>query len=181
MTSNIPHLDIVRKGESQNASASGIIKISDQWIVGVRAEKSLDFFVLNGDITSPENKFESIGSIGIAENDIGEFQSINLFTDADDELYFVGFCPDKINNSAELIKVETKRNDAGKIVVVVKADSLAKKEFDTIDDGVKFKYAAGMKFVPEANSPKDKAKGKFQVFSACGYVDNTKIVLNSWE
>jgi hypothetical protein len=167
---HLTHLDIVRKGEAQNAAAVGLVTIDDQWIMAIRANKSMDFFVLNGDIMDTKNKFESIGSIGLGENNLGRFQSINLLADDAGELYFIGFCPDGESNSAELIKVETKRNGGNRIIVVVAAETLASKDFTTIDPCVKFKYGACAKYTD----------GRFEITSVCSHVNNTKIILNKW-
>ena len=169
---HLSHLDIVRKGEAQNAAAVGLVKVDEQWILAIRANKSMDFFALNGDIMDSGLKFESIGSIGLGENNLGKYKSINLLSDENGELHFVGFCPDSESNSAELVKVETKRNGGNRIVVVVKADKLAEKDFTTIDSCVKFKYGACLKY---------NENGKFKVTSVCSHVSNTKIILNTWE
>lgn len=169
---HLNHLDIVRKGEAQNAEAVGLTRIDNQWIMAIKALKSVDFFALDGDINDHGNKFESIGSIGIAENNIGEFESINLLTDDKNNLYFVGFCPDGESNSAELVKVETKLNENSKIIVVVAAETIATKDFTTIDHCVKFNHGACIRYLP---------KGKFQVTAVCSHVSNTKIVLNQWD
>ena len=75
----LSHLLIERRGSGKIASAVALTKNGNQWILAVRAENSIDFYTLEGNILDRNSQFVSIGSLDNASNGLKGFQAIQMF------------------------------------------------------------------------------------------------------
>ena len=172
-----------RNSHGEIASAIGLTKLNDQWIMAVRALKTIDFYILDGDINAVNNRFKAISRLDIAGFSFEEFQGLNLFVDEHDDLFSFGM-PKKSKkqdkcwmHQIQLIK------SRGKIVDVRGADLIAVKHFKRNGNGPRFKYASCINFIPYDHTiiAGEAVQGYFEVISASAHVDTQCIRCNEWK
>ena len=185
----LKHLEINRftNGIKKIASAIGITKLNNQWIVGVRGKKSIDFFTLEGNIMNPTNQFKSIGSLDIKTFKLEEFQSFQLFIDEKDDIYSIGMPKgSSTKDKCWLHKINFKIK-ANRIKKVKSAKLRQVKHFKRNGKGPRFCHGSSITFnAVDPNLRPDEAsnqpvKGYFELISISKHVDDNSIRANRWK
>lgn len=178
----LTHLEIERRGDGKIASAVGLTKLGEQWILAVRAEKTMDFYSLYGDPNDKENSFSELSSIDLDGNGMKSFQCVNLFLNADEDLFLFGM-PDGSSTKDEcwLYKLNSEKDSEG-VTSIYSAEEKVYKHFYRDGTGPRFKWASCVCFEPDDDSSENQeTTGKFVVYSASGHVDDKKISCNRWD
>lgn len=180
---SLDHLKIVRDvttgyDNEPIASAVGITRHNDQWIVAVRAKKTVDFYTLNGDIRDETNSFKRIARIDKESNHLHDYQGIYLYFSDEDKMYLFGM-PMKTENDDKcflhLIKTKKKNN---KIIGIHGAKTIRIRHFKRNGRGPRFKYASCIEFIPGDSD--NSTKGKFRIYSVEANVNDGEIRGNYW-
>lgn len=178
----LTHLGIERRGDGKIASAVGLTKLGEQWILAVRALDTMDFYSLYGYPSDRENSFSELSSIGLDDNGMKQFQCVNLFLDAEEKLFLFGM-PDgsSTNDECWLYQLNAEKDSEG-ITNISSAEEMVHKHFYRDGSGPRFKWASCVCFESDDDSQENQeTKGKFIVYSAAGHVDNNKIACNKWD
>ena len=177
------HLEIVRDittgyDNEPIASAVGITKHNDQWILAVRSKNTVDFYSLIGDPNDISKKFDLIGQLDKNDYHFNDYQSIYLYFSARNKLYLFGM-PRKTENDDKCFLHTIKTTvRAGKIKSVDGARTIRIRHFKRNGNGPRFKYASCIEFIPEVPST---TVGKFKITSVEANINNESIRCNSWE
>lgn len=168
------HLLIQREGKGKIASAVAFTKNGNQWVLAIRANDSIDFYTLGGDISSKESKFNYLGDLDKKSNGFKDFQAIQIFPGKDKEgniVFYLFGMPDgsKEEDKMWIYKINfTFENNVIKKVNHVSFYTTI--HFHRDGDGPRFKYGAGISYV----------NNKFEVTSISGHVESRKIKCNKW-
>lgn len=168
-----------RWGNNLTASAVGLTKRNGQWILGIRANGYLELFV-NNTATVGQGNFQPIGSpipFG-ANNQIKEFQGINLYLSDNNDVYLLG-SPDDGNNDDKMwlhelqFVYDSPYSQANRIIGLqsTPARYVNMVHFHRNGPGPRFKYAACI----YANEQND-----FEVYSLEMHVINGESRCNGW-
>lgn len=172
-------LSLSRTGKGKIASAIGLTRFNDQYILAVRSLKKIEFFGLTGDYTDNTKRFRSIGSLSIKRDRLKSFQSINLYIGHNNKLYLFGMPHGSSNHDKCWLYVINTTKANNRIKKVVNANCVRMKHFKRNGSGPRFKWASCVKFYKKGQKG-NVANGRFQVISASAHVDNNKIKCNAW-
>lgn len=166
----IPQWTIDRKGNNKIASAIGLTRINGQWIMAVRAKKTVDFYV-NNNIGA--GRFTEAGHVDI-NGGVKEYQQLFLYQDDLGSIYMIGM-PDGSSREDKCWLHKLPYDAEGTVITMFRNEVEHKKtiHFKRSGDGPRFMFAAGISF-------SDTAPG-FEVYSLEGHVVNHKIRCNRWK
>jgi len=156
----------------QLASAVSILNTSKEIVLSIRNKNSLDFFTRSKN----SNTWQYINSIyqWPKEINFNDFQSIKLFTDNKDRLYFVGLNQGLLQDKLILFKIKTRKSKA-KYSKFISAELVNKKHFDHGESilGPHHRYGGFIKFLPYSN--RIDSEGEFIVGSCSRNLNRKKL------
>ena len=159
------------------ASALGITKFHDQWIVAVRSKQTLDFYTYKGDLKNPSACFTRLGSLDREKHHIYEYQSIYLYFSTADKLYMFGMPRKSENDDKCYLHLIKKTEKNGIIKKITGATTIRVRHFKRNGRGPRFKWASCIEFIPDASRVDG---GKFRIYSIEANVNNHEIRGNYW-
>ncbi len=179
----LKHLEIVRDqttgyNNEPIASAVAITKNKNQWILAVRAKKSVDFYSLEGDPNDVSNKFKLIAQLDKEDNCLYDYQSIYLYFNDANKLYLFGM-PKKTEKHDKCFLHTLKTTVKNDIIKSVDgARTIRVRHFKRNGRGPRFMYASCIEYIPD--NPSSPTIGKFKIYSIEANVNNNSIRCNYW-